>query len=330
VARVNLDAAALQADDRSRELMSAQLVWTLKQLAEVQTLRITADGGDLGVPGVGPQQSRDAWGGYDPAGLTQGAIAYVVRGGRVGRVVDGRFTPVPGPAGDGRVPVVRPAVALDASQLAAVSPDGRRLLVGRLVEEGTVAVRLRGQSLSAPSWDPSGGCWVVDRADGQVWMLPAGRETPIRVEVPQVDAGPITALRVARDGTRVAVVAGVGDAARLFTAAVLVGDPGGAVRLGPLREVLPALRSVRDVAWSDATTLAVLGRQGEDLVAPLFTDTAGYQIASVESQPGLFSIAAAPPLRPVLAGTDKGRLWQYTAGRGWVSLGPGADPAYPG
>ncbi|MDQ1625270.1 MAG: hypothetical protein QOJ49_768 [Actinomycetota bacterium] len=330
VARVNLDTTALKADDAGRALMSAQLVWTLKQLPEFTGLRVTADGRDLGVPGQGQVQPREAWRTFDPAGLTEGSIAYVVRGGRVGRIVDGRFTPVAGPAGDGRVALRRPAVSLDAARIAGLSVDGRSLLAGRLTEEGTLPVRLRGEALSAPSWDATGNLWAVDTATGRVWMVPDGTKPAVAVEVPRVAGGPVQALRVARDGARVALIAGAGAGARLLVGSIIRDRGAPRVRLTALREVMPQLHSVRDVAWADATTLALLGAEGDAGVIPRLADTDGYTISTVEPQPGLLSIAAAPPARPLLAGTTDGRLLQYTAGRSWVDIGLGADPAYPG
>jgi lipoprotein LpqB-like beta-propeller protein/sporulation and spore germination protein len=329
IARVNLDASVLQADDSARVLLSAQLLWTLKQLPEFQGLRVTADGKDLGVRGQGQVQPREAWRAYDPAGLIEGSIAYVVRGGRVGRVVDGRFTPVVGAAGDGRVTLRRPAVSLDAAKIAGLSADGRSLLAGRITEEGTLPVRLRAGTLSAPSWDASGNLWVVDSSVGRVWMVPEGTGEPTAVGLPRI-AGRINGLRVARDGARVAVITGSGPDARLLVGAILRQRGAPQARIAALREVLPQLRAVRDVAWADATTLAVLGVEGSDPGALLLVDSDGYAISAVEPQPGLVSVAAAPSSRPLLAGTGDGRLLQYTAGRSWVELGPGSDPAYPG
>jgi hypothetical protein len=223
-----------------------------------------------------------------------------------------------------------PAVSLDAARIAGLSSDGRSLLAGRITEEGTLPVRLRGSALSAPSWDATGNLWDVDTVAGRVWMVPDGIKAPVVVEVPRLAAGPVTALRVARDGARVAIVAGVGSGARLFVGVIIRDRGAGRVRLTALREVMPQLHSVLDLAWADATTLALLGAEGDAAVTPRIADTDGYRITSVEPQPGLLSIAAAPPARPLLAGTTDGRLLQYTAGRSWVDIGPGADPAYPG
>ena len=61
VATVRLNRAALLADDQDRERMSAQIVWTLKQLVEVVAVRITAGGENLLDSGVPEEQNRDTW-----------------------------------------------------------------------------------------------------------------------------------------------------------------------------------------------------------------------------------------------------------------------------
>jgi hypothetical protein len=331
IAQVNLDASVLQADGATRALMSAQLVWTLKQLPEFQGLQLLVEGDDLSVPDQGQVQSRDEWRSFDPAGLAEVVDGFAVRGGRLGRIATGRFTPVPGPAGTGRPALRRPAISLDGARVAGVIDDGRTLVTGRLAENETFDERLRGSALSTPSWDATGNLWVVDAPVGRVWMVPEDARDPVAVKVPRVAAGRVTGIRVGRDGARVAVVAGTGAQARLYVGSIVRGRGGSpSAAIEHLTEILPELRSVRSVAWADATTLAVLGAQSGGQVAPFLTDTDGYDVAPVEPETGLVSVVAAPQQRPLLAGTAGGRISQYTAGRGWVDLGPGADPAYPG
>jgi hypothetical protein len=331
IARVNLDASVLKADGAARALMSAQLVWTLKQLPEFQGLQLSAEGDDLSVPGQGQVQSRDAWSALDPAGRAGGVDAVAVRAGRLGRIVAGRFTPVPGPAGSGRPALRQPAVSLDGAQAAGVVDGGRALVTGLLAGNETLGERLRGSALSTPSWDAGGNVWVVDVPVGRVWMVPDGTKDPVAVKVPKVAAGRVTGIRVGRDGARVAVVAGTGAQARLYVGSIVRGRAGSpTAAIEHLVEILPEVRSVRSVAWADATTLAVLGAQSGGQMSPFLTDTDGYDVAPVEPETGIVSVTAAPQLRPLLAGTAGGRIAQYTSGRGWVDLGPGADPAYPG
>lgn len=341
LATVPLTEEALSADQDAREQMSAQIVWTLKQLgSEIERVRITAGGDDLVVAGVAQDQARNSWLTYDPDGLGSSASVYAVRDGVVGRIIEGAFQPVVGPAGTGDPPLRSPAVSLDTTEVAAVSPDGRTLRVGRLAADGDLEVVLTGEDLSPPSWDPLGNLWVVDRSTDRVLLLPGGSGPAVQVETPALPGGRPTAIAVSRDGARAALVAGRGQGARLVLGAVtglegLEPDATGTPRVAieSVREVLPGARAVRDVAWSNATTLTVLGSLDGSPVAPFTTSTDGYQIVTVEPETDLATVAAAPlsaESGPLVAGTSDGQLVQFTSGRGWVPLGAGSDPAYPG
>lgn len=330
VASVRLDAAAARANEDDRVTMAAQLVWTLKQLPEFRSLRVTADGAPLDVSGAPDLQPRDRWLTYDPAALREEVTPYVIRAGRVGLLLGGKFVPVGGPAGDGTLAARSVAVSLDLTRLAVVSADGRSLLVGRLRPAQAPARRFVGTDLSPPSWDSLGNVWVADRRTGRLWFIPGGNAKPVPVALEDfASAGPVTAVRVARDGARLALVAGLGARSRLYVGAVLRDREGGAVtQVRALREVLPALHHVRDIAWADATNLAVIGRLDEDADVPVVTDTAGYETSSIQLQPGLVSIAAAPA-KAVVAGTASGQVQQYASGE-WDDIGEGTNPAYPG
>lgn len=343
LATVQLDQEALRADDDAREQMSAQIVWTLKQLGpEVDRIRITAGGEDLVVSGVSEEQDRDSWLTFDPDGLTGSPSVYVVRGSQVGRIIEGRFEPVPGPAGAGQLTMRGPAVSLDANRLAVVSADGTRLYVGRMAADATLDETLRGGDLSQPSWDPIGNLWLVDRASGQLLVLPGARGPAVPVRLPKLPAGGATQVAVSRDGARVALASGSGRAARLVVgglAGVDQVEPGAAndavdVTVTSLREPLPTLRGVRDVTWANAVTLAVLGSRDGLPPAPFYVTIDGYELAPVEPPTDPVALAAAPPLdsqtSPLVVATAAGRLVQFVPSRGWVELGEGADPAYPG
>lgn len=338
---VRLDGTALSADDQARERMSAQIVWTLKQLGpDIARVRITAGGEDLVVSGVPEEQPRESWLTFDPDGLTGAQSVYVVRGGQVGRVIEGRFEPVPGPAGAGQPAMRTPAVSLDEARLAAVSADGGSLYVGRPSADAPFERLATGGDLARPSWDPPGNLWFVDRSTGTVSVLPPGASDPVTVDVGELPGAP-THLAVSRDGARVALVTGAGKGARLLVATIhgvdeLDADTTVAARVSILaaHEVLPDLRGVRDVAWADAQTLAVLGSRSGLPVEPLYTSTDGYDVRPVQAESDLVALAAAPPLRPqtspLVVATGEGQLQQFTPGRGWVLLGEGSDPAYPG
>ena len=338
LATVGLDENALRADDDARERMSAQIVWTLKQLGpDIQRVRITAAGEDLVVSGVGVEQGRNAWQTYDPAGLGGVPSVYAVRDGRVGVLIENEFTPVDGAAGAEGAGVRTPAVSLDEARVATVSGDGRTVSVGRLVEGTGLRPVLSGGDFAQPSWDPLGNLWAVDRSTGALVVLPEGAETATGVAVPRLPGGRPTGLAVSRDGARIALTTGSGRDARMVVATVtgvdVLGEGESTVSLVAPREVLPDLRGVRGVAWSSAETLAVLGSRGGLALRPLDTSIDGYQVREFEPLSELVTLASAPVEQqgsPLVVGTADGRLELYTAGRGWLNLGPGSDPAYPG
>jgi len=341
LATVSLDDAVLAANQDAREQMSAQIVWTLKQLgSQINRVRITAGGDDRFVQGAPQDQEINSWLTYDPDSFSGSPSVYVVQGPAVGRIIEGRFQPLTGPAGSGDIPVRTPAVSLDTTELAAVSTDGTALRVGRIAADGTFAVVLTGGDLSQPSWDPLGNLWVVDRSTGRLLLLPGGEAPAVEVTVPRLPGGRLAQVVVSRDGSRAAMVSGRGRAARLTLGAVtgiedLDPDATGTPRVAIQgeREILPQVRAVRDVAWTDATTVTVLGSLDGAPVAPFTTTTDGYEVVTVEPQADLVTIAAAPVTAesgPLIGATADAELRQYTSGRGWVSFGEGTDPAYPG
>ncbi len=341
LATVSLDDAVLAANQDAREQMSAQIVWTLKQLgSQINRVRITAGGDDRFVQGAPQDQEINSWLTYDPDSFSGSPSVYVVQGPAVGRIIEGRFQPLTGPAGSGDIPVRTPAVSLDTTELAAVSTDGTALRVGRIAADGTFAVVLTGGDLSQPSWDPLGNVWVVDRSTGRLLLLPGGEAPAVEVAVPRLPGGRLAQVVVSRDGSRAAMVSGRGRAARLTLGAVtgiedLDPDATGTPRVAIQgeREILPQVRAVRDVAWTDATTVTVLGSLDGAPVAPFTTTTDGYEVVTVEPQADLVTIAAAPVTAesgPLIGATADAELRQYTSGRGWVSFGEGTDPAYPG
>jgi hypothetical protein len=363
VATVSLDAGALRGtDNQTRERISAQLVWTLKQLSGIDAVHITAGGEDLAVSGVAAEQPISRWPLYNPDELPVAVSSYVALGGRIGRYVNDQFVAVRGEGGAETPRVREPAVSLDQQRLAAVSPGGRIVYVGGLTPGADLERRLSGRDFAAPSWDRGRNLWAVDRADGRLLYLADGADEP-QVQVVQVpglaglerDEGAAPGdlrpqgVSISRDGARAALVVGTGRGARLLVGAINRQETADTtVKGGELlsvlnvTEVLPSLRGVRDVAWADATHLAVLGSiQGASL-RPYLLAVDGYSWSDVAPVPGAdpVTIATAPPLRsadvPIVVGAaparfgQPGSILQFTSGDTWEQVGPGADPAYPG
>lgn len=214
---VKIDFGGLQnTDAKNRELLAAQVVWTLASADIAGPYVLLADGQPLA------DDKRDGWttadvGALDPLGSPESEVGlHALVGGQLVEVDDGGTTPVPGYFGT--VKNLRTvALSTDGTLVAGVADTGRpapepssTLMIGGY-DSGAFPVA-EGQSITRPTWGvDNNAAWAVidgtnviraarDPANGQVSVLP-------------VDAGAITALgsritdlRLSRDGVRAAMI----------------------------------------------------------------------------------------------------------------------------
>jgi hypothetical protein len=142
--------------------------------------------------------------------------------------------------------------------------------------------------------------------------------------------GPITDLRLSRDGMRVAAVVGGG----LYTAAVARGIDG-EVAIRDVARLRPAdLGVVVAADWSSADSIVAITAGTDPRVSEVSVD--GLTVSSLPRSnltPPLTAVAAAPS-RPTLV-ADQGGVWSFGGGDqgAWRQvLGGvvGAVPNYPG
>lgn len=188
-----------------------------------------------------------------------------------------------------------------------------------------------------PAREP-GGAPQRDSSGTVVWMLAEGAE-PVRVRVPglqpQGDSTQVQVqgLRVARDGTRVALItsrAGGGGADEASSRLLLgrIERKNGDVRIAGLLPLRTGLGQIADLAWRDAGHLTILGDSREAFGSYL-VDVATGEVSATGSLTGMVSIAAAPG-KPTLAGLDSGQVYRSQENLGWQPLGAGTRPVYPG
>lgn len=315
---------------RMRAAASAQIVWTLNQLG-VPGVQIFNEGQPVKLAGLDDVQHLSDWGSYDPDDLPLAASGYFIRRGAVW-TTDGHA--LPGPAGAGTYHARSVGISRDLSRLAVLSPvaGGVALLVGGA--RGPLAKRLVGTTLTAPTW---GGdleeVWTV-RNGREILQVPV-RGVPSQVAAEGLDSiGTVSVLRLSRDGSRVALVAGPQGNQKLYVGAV--SRTGGAV-LGPLTAIAPDLRNVVDVVWSAADMLVVLTRSGASDAAlhSVTIDGSVAETVTTSGLPGPPSTLAAAPTMPMLTVAENG-IWRLRDPQGsWTSVQrsgnqPDSAPAYPG
>jgi hypothetical protein len=335
-------------------MLVAQLAATLSGVsAAIDRVRVTVkqadfDGGDTRVSSFsGPTLiRRTPSGGTTPVAVNaDGTLVRITATGAVG---------VKGVDSLNAIHGTRPAVAPDESRYAVLSHDRSRLYVATAArdtsaeagrgqqeddiaapdEDGATTARLavRGSSLVAPSFDPQGWVWTASQR-------PPGRlvasSVSGRVAAPAAEwlaGSAVTALRLSRDGSRIAIVTQRAGRGSVVVAGVVRRADGAPVRLGEPYEVLPDLTEARAVAWTGEATLAVLGRRHGHPEQPWIVTIGGQPEGTLPVVHGQ-SIAAnrvlpGSPL-DLYVGSSVGQVLKRAGGR-WVSIAEARWPALPG
>ncbi|GAA1876074.1 LpqB family beta-propeller domain-containing protein [Pseudonocardia ailaonensis] len=321
-------------DEARRRLIAAQFVLTLAEI-NVPRVRLLADGAPLL---DGPTDlTADALSSTN-ATVQPGADVpgLVVTGGRVRRLPGG--DPLLGQAGNGAFDVVSAATTADGARLAAVARDsGRQKLLVGATDGLLAAVSLTADAMSRPTWTPTGSeVWTVlgpgPRAVvARVAVDPNGATRTGQVNVSALTAlGPLTDLRLSRDGMRVAAIVGGG----LVTGAVVRGDDGDVV-VRNVRRLWPTdLTQVVGLDWRADESLIVVTAPSDRPVSLVSSDGLTLQLVpSANLTPPLRAVTAASS-RPFLV-ADQGGIWSYDGGEldSWrqvLGASPDGIPLYPG
>lgn len=246
---VDLSQQVLAADERQRSLLAAQIDATLRTLG-VAGVNLMVGGVPL--TGASPLTlERDPSPGGSPVALRTADSAVVRLEGR-------ELVPVEGVAPLEGVDVTGLAVSADGATL--VARDGHRRIL-RLTPDGAPPTTLvEGKRLVVPSVDRTGRVWTADRTHGaSLMVLTPGAEEPVLLDAPWLEDTEVVALRVARDGARVAVVVGAPESSRVFVAGVVRAEDGTPTGLTTPVSGGASLTTVTDVDWVDESTLVVLG-----------------------------------------------------------------------
>jgi hypothetical protein len=311
----------------------AQLVWTLHQVG-VGGVEVFSDGRLLSsgnAPERTVQQFGD-WRSFDPDGLTATAQSYFIRDGAVWTT---QGAPIPGPAGRSSFKALSVGVSSDQHSLAVVrraAGGGQVLSVGA---PGSLHATVTGSVLTRPTWGlGTREVWTV-QDHRNVLIVPLTGQA-VRVDVQALDdLGPIRALSLSRDGTRVAVVSGVAGQERLRIG--VVSQEGGSTRVTGLRRIDVGGNPVSDVSWADALNVVALTRSGgEDsgLYTVDVTEVSAPQRVGTAGLTGPPAAIAAGPSLPLLT-IAAGGLWRALSPDDTWSRVPETGtaesaPVYPG
>jgi hypothetical protein len=337
--------------DASLAGMAAQLVWTLTSSSygstAIQAVKLEVKGRVWTPPGATsavlsrsdyPQPALKPPGREDPYFLASNGAARVL--GRPGS------SAVPGQAGTGQIPLTSIAVSPDQRYLAGIgrAPGASTLYTSSLAAAAkphasatarALQTRMSGATVTSLSWDRYDNLWAAGTSGGKprVWMLAASGGKPVRVSLP-AHVRSVTALRVAPDGVRVAMIASVstgngpGPQTEVLLGAIVQAN--NQVTLSSSGQIGADLTTPSALTWYDADHLLVVNEaaSGPQLeVVPVDGDRSSYQ----NIEPGMASIAAAGPNNSLFAGLQGGHLARSLGlGELWTQFADGQAVTYPG
>lgn len=301
IAQVGFNAAAAGLDERTRQLVSQQVVWTLRQVPDILAIDMTAGGLPWPVQGVSSPQPRDAWPTVDPTGLTTGATGFVASGAQVLRLTSGGAIPVDGQAGAAGPSFVDIAVSADMSALAGTDPESS-LWRGEIAPNAPVTRIVADCLCTNPVFDRSGRVWAVRK--GAVVSFDDGGSM---ADIPVLGLDPaFTVAQVvpSRDGTRAALVVSGPEGLELRLARILRSTISAPPSISAPQRLAPLLTNILDVAWSGADSLAVLGGTAGGAVSAFDVDLATGSVTVLDAPEDPVAIAAAPGLATLVVSVD--------------------------
>ena len=340
-ARIDLELLTV-ADPRSRQLVAAQIIWTLARADIKGPYVIKADGASL------DERFADGWNTTDVAatdpGVAEGAAAgvHALIGGRVVALDGQRSDPVPGAFGR-TTDQTSATLSRNGHQVASVvtlrpgAPDmASSLWIGDL--GGEAAEAADGHTLSRPTWSLDDAVWVV--ADGST-VLRAIQETasgqPARLPVDSAAVssrfpGVIAELQLSRDGTRAAMVIN----GQVICASVEQTQAGQFALAYPRRLGFGLGSSVVSLSWRTDEDIAVSRNDAEHPVSYVNIDGVNSDAPSANLQQPVGVIAANPST--VYVADPRGVMQLSISGaegaQGWLDvpafMAGGAMPVMPG
>jgi hypothetical protein len=361
-ASIDLDSSVRGTSFSERKLMANQLIWTLRQVDDLDRLQILSEHEPLEIVDDEPGSSVQPLEGASDVGPEVGnfsANAYALRGDRVVQISATSTAPALGRLGNGKIPVGSMAVSpvpvrfspggrqdvAYADRFVVVSPNGREVLLvnprlDQQAESPALALNYNappepiytGRQVLEPSWDREGLVWLVDRgAKGAkiVAIDPVkGKPRPQVVKAPALLAGDVRAFKVSWDGIRIAALVRIDGQNRLVTGWISRSGP---LQINGIRELPLDLTDINDLAWASVDEIVVLGRDATDQPAVWRVSMDGRQVltSSTPSTAEPKSIAAAPG-RPLLIGATDGTLHREDPSVRWQAVDQGEMPVYPG
>ena len=336
---VDLGGAAAHASTTTLRQISAQLLWTLagscSAQSAIQSVELETNGKPRILPGSGsPVQQIGTYCGYVPSAPAGARFYYVDARGAVetmpsassrgGEAPQGKVAP--GGAGTGDISLAKAAVSPDRRYVAGLSHGGT-VYTGSLSGGAALSRRMSGGAITSLSWDSHDDLWVAGR--GGVWMLPARGGAAIPAAGAPPAGGHVTALKVAPDGARCAMIVSSATGSQLVLGAIVRNGQQAAITATvPISSTGSQFTAL---TWYGANHVIALSQSsgGSELEEIPVNGGNPYKFPAAQDS---VSITAAGPANPLIAGLSDGQMVTLASLGGLWSgaVGTGSHPVYPG
>lgn len=326
LATVDLTNQVLSADQPTRALMSAQLVWTLSSLPNVNSVEIRVSGQPLSVTGSQLEQTTRDWSEFNPAQFTGSELVHFVKNNQVFSIsLDGEVTPVVQLDPTSNFSLGLAFGATDGSGIAALSADNKEVLLST-GGGGQFRSVASGESISRPSWDQQGNIYYSDYGVGLFKVNSDGKVSAVIFEENGLATSTqVKQISIAKDGVRAAIAISNGSADFLLVGSIVETET--STRIVGLRLVERTITLIQDIAWQTPTSVAVLGSDS----------SGGNLIFDVDLTVGTSTTTTAPLSAKTIASSIGKQMYVGTvsgakvtiarqSGPTWTDIAEGASP----
>jgi len=253
VAQVDLSNEILGANEGTRRALSAQLVWTLSGLANVSSVQISVSGQPLALANVSLLQTVQDWQNFSVLPNPDRKVLNVIRDEKIFAVSDEteslRYT--------SSTPLIFSSPNATDTRIATVTADLKSLQVVN-ASDSTFELVAQGEQISKPTWDRDGSIYFSDFGSGVREVLSDGTLREVLVDVSTLGTNDqVKQVAVSSDGVRVAVVLSNGIQDVIAVGAIFKTES--ETRIIGLHRIERSIVTIRDIAWSSPTSIAVLG-----------------------------------------------------------------------
>ncbi|MCW2750600.1 MAG: hypothetical protein JWR83_1710 [Aeromicrobium sp.] len=304
----------------TQDHLAAQIVWTLRQVPDINAVRLVGGTTTLSPNGV-TAEPIGSWGAFGPS-IARGQ-AYALSGNRVIEIDDGHAAPLVGTWGkDAR-----------GAELIAVSSGG---VAGVLHERNQVRITspkgasprlINGNSFIAPRWDDAGDLWLVDRLNGGTRVRLSQRTSLATLPIGTLANLTVSTFALSPDASRYVVTAKHDKSSALYVGAIQRDAKDHVIGLGDPKRLTTSAENPTSAIWASGTRISFLGNSesGRQVYTTIIDGSAttggvaggGALLPDVDAGTLVLGTGQTPPR---YATDARHRLWFLPADGSWRVL----------